>query len=81
MRHAVWGCGAFRGVTKLPTRRSLWKGAPKKVTVLYPKVVQTLEVYPSRASHVKPGLNLGGPPPKAKYSLATDSELSSASER
>ena len=30
---------------------------------------------PSRAGHVKPGLNLGGPPPKAKYSLATDSEL------
>jgi hypothetical protein len=23
---------------------------------------------------VKPGLNLGGPPPKAKYSLMTDSE-------
>jgi hypothetical protein len=29
--------------------------------------------YPSRSSHVKPGLNLGGPSPKAKYSLATDS--------
>ena len=26
-------------------------------------------------------LNLGGPSPKAKYSLATDSEPSSASER
>jgi hypothetical protein len=35
----------------------------------------------SRASHVKSGLKLGGPPPKAKYSLATDSESSSASER
>ncbi len=30
---------------------------------------------PSRAGHVKPGLNLGGPPSKAKYSLVTDSEL------
>ena len=28
----------------------------------------------SRAGHVKPGLNLGGPPSKAKYSLMTDSE-------
>ena len=30
---------------------------------------------PSRAGHVKPCLNPGGPPPKAKYSLVTDSEL------
>ena len=29
---------------------------------------------PSTAGHVKPRGNLGGPPPKAKYSLATDSE-------
>ena len=28
----------------------------------------------SRAGHVKSGLNLGGPPSKAKYSLMTDSE-------
>ena len=31
-------------------------------------------MYPSRAGHVKPGLNQGGPSPKAKYSLASDSE-------
>ena len=37
--------------------------------------MQSQAVFPSRASHVKPGLNLGGPPPKAKYSLATDSEI------
>ncbi len=30
-------------------------------------------MFPSRAGHVEPGLNLGGPPPKAKYVLATDS--------
>ena len=30
-------------------------------------------IYPSRARLVEPGLNLGGPPPKAKYYLATDS--------
>jgi hypothetical protein len=35
----------------------------------------------SRAGHVEAGLNPGGPSPKAKYSLATDSEPSSASER
>ena len=28
----------------------------------------------SRAGHVKPCLNIGGPPSKAKYSLLTDSE-------
>ena len=31
-------------------------------------------VSPSKTSHVEPGLNLGGPSPKAKYSLTTDSE-------
>ena len=30
---------------------------------------------------MKAGLNLGGPSPKAKYSLATDSALSRATER
>src|SRR4051812_11554696 len=35
----------------------------------------------SRTGHVKAGLNLRGPSRKAKYSLATDSEPSSASER
>ncbi len=35
----------------------------------------------SRAQHVKVGPNLRGPSRKAKYSLATDSEPSSASER
>ena len=28
----------------------------------------------SKIGHVKPGLNLGGPPPKAKYSSMTDSK-------
>ena len=30
--------------------------------------------YLSRAGHVESGLNQGGPPSKAKYSLMTDSE-------
>ena len=29
--------------------------------------------YMSRAGHVESGLNMGGPPSKAKYSLLTDS--------
>ena len=47
----------------------------------YSKAVQSPEAYPSRAGHVEPGLNLGGPSPKAKYYLATDSELSRVTER
>ena len=35
----------------------------------------------SKTVHVEDGLNLRGPSRKAKYSLATDSEPSSASER
>jgi hypothetical protein len=31
-------------------------------------------VFPSNAEHVEFRVNLGGPPPKAKHSLATDSE-------
>ena len=41
----------------------------------------SLEGYLSRSGHVKPGLNLRGPSRKAKYSLMTDSGLSSVSER
>ena len=36
--------------------------------------VSVLIVIPSRAGLVKPGLKLGGPPSKAKYSPVTDSE-------
>ena len=32
-----------------------------------------LSRYPSTAGHEKSGGNLGGPPPKAKYSFVTDS--------
>ena len=34
-----------------------------------------LQTFLSRTAHVKRGLNLGGPPSKAKYYLVTDSEL------
>ena len=32
-------------------------------------------VVPSIARHEKPGVNPGGPPPKAKYSWTTDSAI------
>jgi hypothetical protein len=32
-------------------------------------------VFPSSTGHVESRVNLGGPPPKAKHSLATDSGL------
>ena len=38
------------------------------------KNAKPLTCIPSRAGHVKPGLNLGGPPSKAKYYPVTDSE-------
>ena len=37
-------------------------------------VCEALEDVSSRAGHVKSCLKIGGPPPKAKYSLLTDSE-------
>ena len=73
--------GPSYGVTKLSIKRIRWKAEPKRVIVPYLKVVQSPTDTPSRAGHVEPGLNPGGPSPKAKYDLATDSESSSASER
>ena len=43
--------------------------------------VSTLDRYPSRVGHVKPGLNRRGPSRKAKYAMTTDSEPSRATER
>jgi hypothetical protein len=38
------------------------------------KTMRPADWYLSRAGHVKPGLNLGRPLSKAKYSSMTDSE-------
>ena len=51
------------------------------MTAPYAKVALPPEGYLSRSGHVESGLNLRGPSRKAKYSLTTDSELSSVSER
>ena len=37
------------------------------------EILKQLVGFLSRAGHVKPCLNLGGPPSKAKYELMTDS--------
>ena len=47
-------------------RKSLWKEAPQKVIALYSKYIIIGRVFLSRFGHVKSGLNLGGPPSKAK---------------
>ena len=38
------------------------------------KKITLLDDHPSSTGHGKPGVNQGGPSPKAKYSSATDSE-------
>ena len=71
MASAVGVAGPDSG--ELYVRRTCWKARPQRVTVPYSKAMQFFVWYPSRSSHVEPGLNPGGPSPKAKYSLATDS--------
>ena len=54
---------------------TIWKNRPKTVTVGCAKDEGSAREFPSNAVHVKLRMNLSGPPDKAKYSLATDSEL------
>jgi hypothetical protein len=69
------------GVTKPPSSGTVWNVRPERVRVPYAAEVGSPVRYLSRAEHVEVGLNRRGPSRKAKYSLATDSERSSASER
>ena len=62
-------------VTKQAVSRTSWNGRPQKVTVLYATTDLPLERYLSKSGHVKPRLNPRRPFRKAKYDLATDSEL------
>ena len=52
--------------------------AEKRTTERDSRVSKSIEaslfIFLSRAGHVKPCLNLGGPSSKAKYYLVTDSE-------
>ena len=52
-----------------------WEGRPERVKAPYTKFDRaSLLAHLSTAGHVKPCRNLGGPPSKAKYEVATDSE-------
>ncbi len=52
-----------------------WNVTPQRVRVPYTKRKQSRVVFPSSAGPGKFGVNLRGPPRKAKYSQATDSAL------
>ena len=68
-----------RPAGKLPTldlAEETWKGPPERVIAPYAKDLKASRMaFPSTAGHVKPRGNLGRPLSKAKYELATDSEL------
>ena len=52
-----------------------WEGQSKKVKVLYTKCcLSSVSEFLSTVGHEKSCGNLGGPPSKAKYVIATDSE-------
>ena len=51
-----------------------WKAGPKERDRRVDKIPTPPSGIPSNAVHVKLCMNLSGPPDKAKYSLATDSE-------
>jgi hypothetical protein len=61
------------GVTKLYSRRSDLERSTIVGDSPVDERIKSLYWFLSRAGHVKPCLNLGGPPSKAKYELMTDS--------
>ena len=56
-------------------RRTAWEGRPQRVKAPYPKDNDSPVEFPSITGHEKPGVNPGGPPPKAKYYWTTDSAI------
>ncbi len=67
-------CGAGRKLINPQPSKSVWKGAPKRVTAPYAKGYGLPPSFPSTTGHVKSCGKMGGPTPKAKYSPTTDSE-------
>ena len=65
---------SHHGVTKVATRRTTRTTSAREGESPVFEVVDSPGSSPSKAGAVEPGLNLGGPPPKAKYSLVTDSK-------
>ena len=59
---------------ELELAESRWKARTKEGESPVSENKSPPDSHPSNVRHVKPGVNPGGPPPKAKYSCATDSE-------
>ena len=62
--------GLSRTLTELQNQElveALWKGEPQRVIAPYTKTHWSLLEHPSSAGTVKTGVNLRGPPRKAKY--------------
>src|SRR5205807_2137143 len=79
---SCWGCRTgHMGVTKFLTSGIVLESAATAGDSPVRGSQGPLVRHLSRTGHVKAGLNRRGPSRKAKYSLATDSEPSSASER
>ncbi len=59
----------WRGVTKLIASRTWLESWAIESDSLVGESDQSPDTFPSSAGHEEPCVNLGGPPPKAKYSL------------
>ena len=62
------------GVRNHDDRGTLLEGVIREGENPVPEIVVTPGAYLSKTEHEKFCLNLGGPPSKAKYGTATDSE-------
>ena len=67
---ACWG----KGLQKRPEGLAewFWESQPERVKAPYAKARRSGRIR-STTRHVEPCRKSGGPPPKAKYSLVTDS--------
>ena len=63
----------FKGVTKVNSSQTSLERLAIQGDSPVGERSDSPDIFPSSAGHVEPGVNLGGPPPKAKYSHATDS--------
>ncbi|EDM52655.1 hypothetical protein EUBVEN_00033 [Eubacterium ventriosum ATCC 27560] len=76
MEGAQTGMRAFRGYGPQEVTRKIeewhWESQPQRVKAPYSKSEGASGIR-STTRHVEPCRKSGGPPPKAKYSLVTDS--------
>ena len=76
----MWGCGAASGFTREVTKIVDSQRPLERATIEGDSPVGEIQSsswkqFPSTAEHVQFRGKPGGPSPKAKYALATDSEL------